>query len=451
MNGSHRITGPRAGAVLADLGFAAVASGVIARRRRVMGLLERFGADRRAVARIRRLRGEFGSGPVELALLGRRVIVILDPADVGRVLEGAPTPFHPASREKVAALRQFQPHGVLVSDGPLRAQRRTVNEAALDTGSPMHRLAEPFAEIIAQEAHEFLDAALRRGHVDAGQFTIAWWKLVRRLTLGPAAREDHALTDELWRLRSAANWSFLMPPRRRHRDRFNARLYRYVENAEPDSLAGELAQAPSRGAVDPVGQIPHWLFAFDAAGIALTRALAVLATHPRHRAEARADAADPDLPGLRRYLRACVLESVRLWPTTPVILRELTAETSWREGSDRFVTAPGATVLITVPAFHRDPDRLPFADDFVPEIWLDGRAEQYPQLVPFSAGPAVCPGRNLVLFVTSTFLAHLSNGLELGLRSQPRPAPEAPLPSTFDNFGLDFTVSESAAVTGGWT
>ncbi|GAB2714454.1 cytochrome P450 [Nocardia thraciensis] len=450
MSAAHRITGPRAGAVLADLGFAAVASGVIARRRPVMGLLERTQADRRALTRIRRLRHEYGSGPIELALPGRRVIVVLDPEDVGTVLRGAPTPFHPASREKVAALRQFQPHGVLVSDGPMREQRRALNEAALDTGSPMHRLADPFAEIVAEEAREFTDSVLRQGHVDAARFTTAWWKLVRRLTLGAAASDDHALTDELWRLRSAANWSFLVPPRRRRRDRFTARLSRYVENAEPDSLAGELARAPSRGAVDPVGQIPHWLFAFDAAGIAVTRALAVLATHPRHRAEAREDAADPDRPGLRRYLRACVLESVRLWPTTPVILRELTAETSWRDGADRFATAPGATVLITAPAFHRDPDLLPFADDFAPEIWLDGTAERYPQLVPFSAGPAVCPGRNLVLFVTSTYLAQLLSRLEFGLRSQPRPTPDKPLPLTFNNFGLDFTVSDSAAATGSW-
>lgn len=56
---------------------------------------------------------EFGRGPVELVVPGRRVIVVLDPADVGRVLAGAPAPFDPANREKRAALEQFQPHGVL--------------------------------------------------------------------------------------------------------------------------------------------------------------------------------------------------------------------------------------------------------------------------------------------------------------------------------------------------
>ncbi|MBF6174745.1 cytochrome P450 [Nocardia blacklockiae] len=445
MSGGHRITGVRAAAILADLGFAAVASGVIARRRAVMGVLERIQADRRTVERVRQLRRAYGSGPVELAVPGRRMVVVLDPDDVARVLAQAPTPFHPANREKRAALRQFQPHGVLVSEEPVRDERRALNEAALDTDSAMHRLAGPFAEIIGEEADEIITAARQRGHLDAAQFTTAWWRLVRRLALGDAAREDHEITDELWRLRSAANWSFLVPPRRRGRERFFDRLYRYVEDARPDSLAGALAQLPGSGAVDPVGQIPHWLFAFDAAGMATSRALAALSTHPREHARAAADATDPGHPTLRPYLRACVQESVRLWPTTPMILRELTAETAWRTGADRFTLAPGAGLLIPVTAFHRDPDLLPFANRFTPEIWLDGRAEQYPQLVPFSAGPAVCPGQNLVLFTTSTLLAHLLSAVHLRLRSHPRPTPDAPLPLTFNNFGLDFTVTPAVA------
>lgn len=165
MGEGHRITGVRAAAVLADLGFTAVASGVIARRRAVMGALERAQADRRTVGRIRRLRAEFGSGPVELVIPGRRFVIVLDPADVATVLAGTPTPFHPANREKRAALRQFQPHGVLVSDEPVRDERRACNEAVLDTDAPMHRLAGPFAAVVAEEAHEIIESALRRGHL----------------------------------------------------------------------------------------------------------------------------------------------------------------------------------------------------------------------------------------------------------------------------------------------
>ncbi|MGW0246306.1 cytochrome P450 [Nocardia goodfellowii] len=435
----HRLTGVRAISTLADLGAAGFAAGVIARRRRVVGLLERTQADRAAVRRMRRLRREFGSGPVELVLPGRRVVVIVDPADVGRVLEQAPTPFHPANVEKRAALRQFQPHGVLISEGKMRTERRTVNEAALDTGAPLHHLAEPFTAAISDEAESLLETAWRRGHLDAEQFTIAWWRLVRRLVLGSAARDDDGITDQLWRLRSAANWSFLAPQRRKSRDEFAGALYRYAESAEPGTLLGALTAVPASGAADPVGQVPHWLFAFDAAGMALSRALALLATHPEQRARAVAEAREPTatLP----YLRACVLESVRLWPTTPLILRDTTEDTVWGSGTEQFTIDRGAALLIAAVAFHRDDQLLPFAHEFVPDVWLDGRAAQYPQLVPFSAGPAVCPGRDLVLFVTSTLLAELLRASTFELRSEPTLDPGAPLPFTFNNFGVDFTTT----------
>jgi cytochrome P450 len=102
-------------------------------------------------------------------------------------------------------------------------------------------------------------------------------------------------------------------------------------------------------------------------------------------------------------------------------------------------------VLIATPAFHRDPELLPFANDFVPDIWVDGRVDQYPQLVPFSAGPAECPGRNLVLFVTSTVIAHLLSAMRLELQSTPLLDRHRPLPVTLNQFGVAFRATPAAA------
>jgi hypothetical protein len=438
---THRLTGPEALMALIDLGASSVAAGVIARRRPVVRLLERTQADGRAVARMKRLRSRFGRGPVELVLPGRRILVILDPEDVGRVLAQAPYPFHPANIEKIKALEQFQPHGVLISKGPIREQRRVVNEAALDYGNDLHRLAPTFAEVIAGEGAAIIEDATRRGELDSMQFMAGWWRLVRRLTLGQSARDDEAITDVLLRLRKSANWSFLSLPHYRARSEFFKRLYGYVEIPEPGTLAAAVTEIPVAGAVDPIGQMPHWLFAFDAAGMALLRALALLASHPQERTRALADADTPAVPSLRPFLRSCVLESVRLWPTTPTILRDTTEDTEWRDGPERFTVAAGAGLMIVVPAFHRDDDLLPFAHRFTPDIWMDGRAQQYPQLVPFSAGPGECPGKDLVLFVTSTLLAHLLSALDVRLTSTPRLDQDQPLPMTYNQLTLNFAVS----------
>jgi cytochrome P450 len=187
--------------------------------------------------------------------------------------------------------------------------------------------------------------------------------------------------------------------------------------------------------------MPQWLFAFDAAGMALLRALALLASHPVQMTRALDDAATPNVPLMRPFLRGCVLESVRLFPTTPTILRDTTEDTEWRTGTERFTVVKGAGLIIAVPAFHRDDDLLPFAHQFSPDIWLDGSAQRYPQLVPFSAGPAECPGRNLVLFTTSSVLAHLLHALDFRLSSEPRLAPDRPLPMTLNQLTLDFAVA----------
>lgn len=445
---SNRLTGPRALATLTDLGFASIAAGVLARRRPVVRLLEGMQADARAVKRMQQLRREFGSGPVEVVLPGRRMVIILDPVDVRRVLDGAPTPFHPANKEKRKALQWFQPHGVLISEGPIRQQRRALNDVALESGWELHSMAGSFVEAIGDEARRLVADATARGHLDSMQFMTAWWRLVRRIALGERARDDETITDELLRLRKAGNWAFLSLPHYRMRSKFLEHLYRYVESPQPGTLAAAVAEIPASGAVDPVGQMPQWLFAFDAAGMALLRTLALLSTHPDQLAQALSEAADSSHALSRPYLRSCVLESVRLWPTTPTILRDTTEDTQWRDGS--ITIAKGAGLMIVVPGFHRDDELLPFAHQFEPDIWVDGRAQQYPQLVPFSAGPAECPGRNLVLFVTSTLLAHMLTALSYELTSTPKPSPDKPLPMTLNQLTLDFKVQpvgQSAPVT----
>jgi hypothetical protein len=115
-------------------------------------------------------------------------VVPLEPADVGRILADTPTPFHPASWEKRHALNKFQPHGVLISRGPVRAERRQLNEAALDTAAPLHHLAGDFTRAIAEETAALADDTLRAGQLDAEGFTRWWWAVIRRIVLGAAAQ-----------------------------------------------------------------------------------------------------------------------------------------------------------------------------------------------------------------------------------------------------------------------
>lgn len=403
-----------------------LAQGVIRRRPRVVRLVQRLDLERRAGDVMRRLRARYGDGPLHLRIPGRSFALVLSTADVERILRGTPEPFTPATVEKRAALRHFQPDGVLVTRGARRTPRRVFNERVLETHAPMHRQADAIMATIRDE----VGRAGLGGTLDWTAFSTVFARIVRRVTLGDAARDDERLTGELDRLRDAANWAYLRPRQEGLRQRFQRRVDAYVAKAAPGSLAGMMAAIPAAPGVDPAGQVPHWLFAFDAAAITAYRALALLGSDPGRAGTAAREAlgADPERP----FLRACVQETVRLWPTTLTVLRESTGPTEWGGR-----TLPEKTsFLIMSGFFHRDPDAMHQADAFAPEAWLSGAGRRSWSVFPFSAGPAECPGRDLVLLITTTVLAELLRHD----RFDTVPPLREPLPKTLDHTALRLQV-----------
>ncbi len=447
MTTSTRATGP-ATASAADtarvLGGAIgpiVAQGVIARRPHVVRLAGLLGTDDRSVRLLTAIRERYGAGPVQLTTPGRSTALVLDAEDVRLVLEGTPEPFAPASWEKRGALGQFQPHGVLVSHGTARAERRRFTEAVLDTGSPLHAQAETIGGIARDEARVLRGRCAADGVLDWDAFVTAWWRIVRRVVLGDDAREDHALTDLLTRLRRRGNWSVLARRREDLQRRFHDRVRTYLDRPTPGSLAGTIARTETAGDA-PEDQIGHWMFAFDPGGAVTLRALALLAAHPELRGRARAETAGRDLdrPQELDLLRATVLESVRLWPTTPLLLRETTEPTNWSSGE----LPSGTAMLVPTWFLHRDARVRDDADRVNVEQWLDGSAGADWMLTPFSGGPGVCPGRELVLFVASTVLATLLEDHHHVLLPPESFDGDRPLPRGLDPYALRFGVSRAS-------
>jgi cytochrome P450 len=430
---------------LTDVLLPPIAKGVIIRRPGVLGLADRFEAEHRAVRRMQQLHEAYGEGPLPLAIPGRNLALVLTNDHVRQVLGATPEPFAAATREKQAALRHFQPHGVLASHGPERADRRAYNEQVLGSQLPVHHLADSFRAKVVEEADLLADQISRTGRLGWDDYVQAWWRVVRRIVLGDAARDDHALTDDLAALRAAGNFAFLRPTPTKLRERFFRQLRGHLDRAEPDSLAGVMAQTPTTPQTRPANQVPQWLFAYDAAAWASFRALALLASDHRHAAKARADVSDDPrtTPPDSEYLRASMLESLRLWPTTPIVLRETTTPTDWPAGR----LPAGTTLVIFAPFFHRDDRRLPAAHQFTPDTWIgatggpelgDLTDDQWP-LIPFSAGPAVCPGRNLVLLTASAMLGTLLHRHDLRLHPSDALGAGPSMPATLSPFHLEFT------------
>lgn len=421
-------------AVALGVALPTIAKGVIVRRPRVVALVQVLELDGRAVRTVQRLREKYGGGPLMLRTPGQPRAVLLLPQHVHRVLHGTPEPFAAASSEKRAALAHFEPKVALITHGPKRTERRRFNEAVLETSRPVHRLAGHFASLVEREINGLLARVRARGNdLVWDDFIRAWFRIIRSIVLGEAARDDEALTRMQERLRRRANWAFFAPVNRAMRRRFHERLEAHLARGEPGSLAAVIANTPTGNDTAPSHQVAQWLFAFDPAGMATFRTLALLASHPEQCARARSESGEAgakvsyDFP----YLRTCLLESLRLWPTTPMVLRQSTRETEWESG--RMPANTG--ILIFAPYFHRN-EQLPYAHRFAPEVWLQENRE-WP-LIPFSAGPAICPAHNLVPMVASMALAKLIAGGDVSLLAPPELGPDAPLPGTLNNYALRF-------------
>ncbi len=405
--------------------------GIIIRRPWAEAMAERLELDTRAVRTMDRLCRAYGGRSALVRNPIRPQAVLLNGDDVGTVLAGTPEPFSPASDEKIAALSHFGPELSLITRGPDRAPRRHSNEQVLETSSRVHSHAEAFRAIIEREIGEVLEKATAKGELDWPSFAEGWFRMVRCIVLGPSARGDVVLSNLMERLRGRANWAFMMPKDEDGREELHARLRVYVNGAEPSSLAAMAAAMPSGAAA--THQMTQWLFAFDPAGMTTLRALALIATHREALSHCLQEVDDGgnDLA----FLRACILETLRLYPTTPAILRQATLPALIKSGE----LDQGTGVLIYTPFFHRAAS-VAAADRFEPARWLGRDPEDLLPFVPFSAGDAGCPGKNFVPMIGAEALRRLLTAHSYSVLQPAWLMEDKPLRGTLNHFAIRFRV-----------
>lgn len=386
----------------AQVGVPNVVQGLFKKREVVVSAVGRLPADHLAYRLVAGLAAKYGPDPFWVRVGGDEALLLTHPEDIRTVLGGSPAPFASDPDAKRKGMAAFQPTALTISRGDLWADRRAFAEAVLQTGSPLHSLAAGFAAVAEQEA----DALLAAGDLTFEAVNAAFQRLTRRVVLGAAATDDTALTEQLGELMAAGN---KMPgePAQGY-DAFHARLAAYVAEPDATALTGLVAGAPATPETDVPGQLVHWLFAMgDTLPTNLFRALALLAAHPdaleRVRAEA-GDASAVEAVAGSAYLAGCILEAMRLWPTTALFGRIQVEEVRWKNGQK---TPAGTQLLIHNLFNHRNRERIPFADRFAPEEWSEGTAGEDWSFNFFSHGPQGCPGAGLSIFLGQAFLGRL--------------------------------------------
>jgi cytochrome P450 len=116
------------------------------------------------------------------------------------------------------------------------------------------------------------------------------------------------------------------------------------------------------------------------------------------------------------YLRACLDESLRLFPPTSHGLTRATPP----EGSNILgdYVAGGTTVSMPAYVAHQDERVFPEPEKFIPERWLGEKGKELqPYFIAFSAGARGCIGRNISYLEQTVLLASVLHRYEFALPS----------------------------------
>lgn len=415
----------------AQIGIPNVVQGLFTKRELPTKVASVVGADHFGYEFVEGLVKAHGPGPFYVRLVKDEALLVTHPDDLKFVLGGSPDPFASDPEPKLKGMSAFQPEALTISRGDLWAQRRLFADAVLEPESPIHRLAGSFLAVATDTARE-----LKGRSVDYHTIDAAFQRMTRRVVFGDHAADDTRLMELLGELMSQGN---KMPgePGPQYPEMIEI-IEGHLMRAEAGSLAAEIATttAPPGGAA---GQVVHWLMAMgDTLAANTLRALAALATHTEQQAEVRAEIAGADISTPQgvaslKYLAGCLLEAMRLWPTTGMFARVTTRDVTFPSGA---VLPEGTQVVIYNVFNHRNRERIPYADRFSPGEWVSGDASEDWSYNFMSHGPQGCPGYGLSVFLGQAVMAHLITDGQLSLNGATLD-PGKPLPHSLDLFGFE--------------
>jgi hypothetical protein len=321
------------------------------------------------------LRRKYGTRPLGVSLSFRQQLLLLSPEDVAEVLK--------------------------ISRGSGFGHEHP------DLAPLPDSFADQIKTIVCEEISAVLDCqkAGLFARLDWPRFSAAWSRIVCRLVLGNSAAEKTPGFEG------------------DHPGSFRRQLQAHIDRAEAGSLIVTALRAEG---VDAETCVKRWLHAFEPAGTAVFKSLALLASHPHYLRQVREEARLGRLEC--PFTRACFFEALRLWPTELGVLR--LGQNGMLDGKE---------LLIFTPFFHRDDERLPFAHRMEPSIWIDRDVLPLKELVAFAASPGQCLACTLVPLVASLLLGTVVSKMAVRLVS-PALKSEA-LPLALDHADLKFEMN----------
>ncbi|XP_023309753.1 cytochrome P450 4V2-like isoform X2 [Anoplophora glabripennis] len=158
----------------------------------------------------------------------------------------------------------------------------------------------------------------------------------------------------------------------------------------------------------------------DTTASAITFALYTLATNPDVQQKVveeqktifgsnqKAYVTASDLQNMK-YLELVIKETLRLYPSVPIIGRKLNEDVKWDD-----ITLPkGQAITLFIFGIHRSPKYFPDPLKFIPERFENYEGKEPFSYIPFSAGPRNCIGQKFAMMELKTTLSKVIRNFEL--------------------------------------
>ena len=414
----------------------AVARGLFKPRRSMSKHLTAINADGKTVEVLGEIKRKHpGQG---VRLFGGRMVVLWGADAIREVMESSADLYASDTGAKAKGMCHFQPDALTISRGEEWRDRRAFTEHVLATGERVHPDGDHHMSIVADE----ISRMRIRGTLEWERWERLFDHLTLRVVLGEKARGDQDLTALLDKLMCEANR--IVAGEAESSDAYHelhARMEWYLRDPEPGSLVAHFADAPQTDKTRVVHQIPHWLFAMrDTLGANTYRALAAIGADETIEERVREEFAERDLTSAQdvdglRYLEGCLQESMRLWPSTPILAREATRDAVL--AGERI--EEGTQVMLVNTFNHRDTDSVADADLLKPERWeTEKRDYRFNHL---ASGSQWCPGEPLVLLLGKAVIAQTLKGWDVTVVEPDLPAgSREPLPNMLDFYSIRLVV-----------